>query len=101
MLNSHGSPWAVRWFPVAEAKLYRAARVSNDTLNFISNFSQIDNSKDSSKNAIVKTTKSNHKDGDFAIHMTTVFVCRITLVIGKFESQLCHNTGAEISQLLS
>ena len=88
MLNSHGSPWAVRWFPVAEAKLYRAARVSNDTLNFISNFSQIDNSKDSSKNAIVKTTKSNHKDGDFAIHMTTVaFVGLLGLAIGRYSQQ--------------
>lgn len=84
MLNSHGSPWAVRWFPVAEAKLYRAARVSNDTLNFISKFNQ----KDVSNSSIVKTTKVNHKDSDFAIHMTTVaFVGLLGLAIGRFSHQ--------------
>ena len=43
MLNTKGSPWAVRWFFVKPASLYVSARASDDTLNLKKAFYSGDN----------------------------------------------------------
>lgn len=35
LLNNRGSPWAVRWFPVAEWRVYTPAKASSSALNLL------------------------------------------------------------------
>jgi hypothetical protein len=89
MLNSQGSPWAVRWFPVAEAKLYTSAKLSADDLivdldkiqpNFLEDL-------DSPK-AITRSNIHTSRDPDLAIHFATIgFVGLLGIVIGRLSHQ--------------
>ena len=84
LLNSQGSPWAVRWFPVAEAKIYRSAKASSETLRLLAaNQESID--KDG-KNILQR--KNQMSDPDLTIHLLTIgFVGFLGVAIGRYSHQ--------------
>lgn len=88
-MNANGSPWAVRWFPVAEARLYTAARLSTDTLNFLNQIQQAKNLNENTNSAITIVKKQQQKgDPDLAVHLATIgFVGLLGLAIGRLSHQ--------------
>jgi|Transcript_17947 hypothetical protein len=89
MLNSQGSPWAIRWFPVAEAKLYTSAKLSVDDL--IVDLDKVQpkllEDLDSSK-AITRSNIHTSLDPNITIQFATIgFVGILGIVIGRLSAQ--------------
>jgi hypothetical protein len=89
MLNSQGSPWAIRWFPVAEAKLYTSARLSVDDLVVDLDKVQPKLLEDlKSSKAITRSNIHTSLDPDIAIQFATIgFVGILGIVIGRLSAQ--------------
>jgi hypothetical protein len=74
----------VRWFPVPEARLYRSAKVSYETLKMLSEASA---SNDNDPNDRV-LQKKGHSDSDATVHVLTVgFVALLGIAIGRLSHQ--------------
>lgn len=86
LLNSQGSPWAVRWFPVAEARLYNSAKLSSASLHTLhSSMKELSNG---ANGVVTKKNGSGQHESDMTIHMITVgFVGLLGLAIGRYSHQ--------------
>jgi hypothetical protein len=83
-LNSHGSPWAVRWFPVAEAKLYRSAKASSETLRVLA---ATEGGDKDVKNGVLQRKKQT-SNPDLTVHLLTIgFVGILGVAIGRYSHQ--------------
>jgi hypothetical protein len=75
----------VRWFPVAEAKLYRSAKASSETLRILASTEE-GGDKDV-KNGILQR-KNQISDPDLTIHLLTIgFVGMLGVAIGRYSHQ--------------
>lgn len=75
----------MRWFPVAEAKIYRSAKASSETLRILA-ATEGGSDKDV-KNGVLQRKKE-ISDPDLAVHLITIgFVGILGLAIGRYSHQ--------------